>query len=125
MGNSLVRQAMVDEMGLVKHRMTAIRGYVYHDVNNKLSPAIDKLMKKGQPLEMFAADTSMVLPSVRTVSTLLKASRLWLHGNPSKTLPTPCFTSPVTPCRALLDCSGQSFGGQESTGYAFLQVSTL
>ena len=76
MGNSLVRQAMVDEMGLVKHRMTAIRGYVYHDVNNKLSPAIDKLMKKGQPLDLFAADISNVLPPVRSVSTLLKVSRL-------------------------------------------------
>ena len=88
MGNYLVRQAMVDEMGLVKHRMTAIRGYVYHDVNNKLSPAVDKLMKKGQPLDLFAADISTVLPSVRSVSTLLKASRLWpqcfpaLQGSP-------------------------------------------
>lgn len=116
MGNSLVRQAMVDEMGLVKHRMTAIRGYVYHDVNNKLSPAIDQLMKKGQPLEVFATDTSTVLPSVRSVSALLKASRLWLLDTPSKTLPTPCFTSSITPCHALLHWSGPPVGGQDSTG---------
>ena len=95
MGNSLVRQAMVDEMGLVKHRMTAIRGYVYHDINNKLSPAIDKLMKKGQPLDLFAADISLVLPSVRSVSTLLKASRLWMHDNPS--IPASPLPPPLPP----------------------------
>ncbi|KAL3148469.1 hypothetical protein ABBQ38_013914 [Trebouxia sp. C0009 RCD-2024] len=51
-------QAMVDEMGLVKDRMTAIRAFLYHDVNKTLMPAIEKLMslKVGQPLDLFATD---------------------------------------------------------------------
>ena len=111
MGNSLVRQAMVNEMDLVKHRMTAIRGYVYHDVNNKLSPAVDKLMKKGQPLDLFAADISMVLPSVRSVSTLLKASRLWSHDpcpNPQPPPPTmsPPQLPPITFCQTRQSTCG-------------------
>lgn len=70
-------QAMVDEMGLVKDRMTAIRAFLYHDVNKTLMPAIEKLMslKVGQPLDLFATDVTKVLPSVRSVATLLKASR--------------------------------------------------
>lgn len=63
-------------MAEVRLRMTAIRGYLYHDVNTKLSPAVTKLMKGGQPLDLFAADVSSVLPPVRSVAALLKASRL-------------------------------------------------
>ena len=94
MGNTLVRQAMVDEMGLVKNRMIAIRGYFYHDVNKLLSPAVEKLMslRLGQPLDLLATDVSNVLPSVRSVATLLKASRLY----------TPCISSPPARPRALL-----------------------
>lgn len=78
MGNTVVQKAMVDEMGLVKDRMIAIRAFLYHDVNKLLTPAVEKLvsLKAGQPLDLFATDVSKVLPSVTSVATLLKASRL-------------------------------------------------
>lgn len=78
MGDPSVRQAMVVEMAEVRLRMTAIRGYLYHDVNTKLSPAVTKLMKGGQPLDLFAADVSSVLPPVRSVAALLKIPNLSL-----------------------------------------------
>ena len=82
MGNSLVRQAMVDEMALVKHRMTAVRGHVYHDVNTKLKPAVDRLMKKGQPLDQILTDVASLLAPVRSVSSLLKVALPICHATP-------------------------------------------
>ncbi|KAL3137125.1 hypothetical protein ABBQ32_006698 [Trebouxia sp. C0010 RCD-2024] len=70
MGNTVVQKAMVDEMGLVKDRMIAIRAFLYHDVNKLLTPAVEKLvsLKAGQPLDLFATDVSKVLPSVPNLS---------------------------------------------------------
>ena len=76
MSNPTVRQAMNDEMALVKHRMTAVRGHMYHDVNNKLRPAVDKLMREGQLLEQVMSDVASVLAPVRSVAALLKVSVL-------------------------------------------------
>ena len=69
MSNPQVRQAMIDEMAVVKDRMTAVRGHVYYDINHSLKPAVARLMLQGLRLEDHDAQ---VLPSVRTVAQLLK-----------------------------------------------------
>ena len=72
MSNSLVRQAMNDEMALVKERMTAIRAHIYYDINHQFNPAVVKLMQTGFPLDHLLADSGQVFPPVRTVAELLK-----------------------------------------------------
>ncbi len=77
MSNPQVRQAMVDEMALVKDRMTAVRGHVYYDINHKLKPAVGRLMQRGQPLENILANDVQIFPPVQTVAQLLKVSVIW------------------------------------------------
>ncbi len=72
MSNPLARQVMVDEMTLVKDRMTAIRGHVFFDINQRLKPAVTRLMLRGDTLDHIVANLSQVLPPVRTVAELLK-----------------------------------------------------
>ena len=72
MDNPLSRAGMVDEMALVKNRMTAVRAYVVFDAYNQLQAAINKLSKDGQPLERLLSDAASVLAPVRSVATLLQ-----------------------------------------------------
>lgn len=94
MSNPQVRQAMVDEMALVKDRMTAVRGHVYYDINHKLKPAAGRLTQHGQLLEDVLNDVQ-IFPSVRTVAQLLKVQPL-SFGLPFGCLQVAlCLLSPI------------------------------
>ncbi|KAL0054332.1 hypothetical protein WJX82_007216 [Trebouxia sp. C0006] len=98
MSNPQVRQAMVDEMALVKDRMTAVRGHVYYDINHKLKPAVGRLMQRGQPLENILANDVQIFPPVQTVAQLLKVRNLTLPTG----LPPPAAAPAFVPTDSLL-----------------------
>ncbi|KAL0023988.1 hypothetical protein WJX77_006444 [Trebouxia sp. C0004] len=104
MSNPQVRQAMVDEMALVKDRMTAVRGHVYYDINHKLKPAVGRLMQHGQLLEEILANDVQIFPPVRTVAQLLKVRNLMLPTGVPPPPVAPAFVAtdsllPHDPCK--------------------------